>query len=251
MIAGRNFDPTIASDREATIVNEQMVKELGLTDPIGKKISRFGTLNQIIGVVKDFRYDNMKHRVRPLAMFLGKSNTIISVRASTADMRGLLKSIEGKWNEFAPNLAFRYAFMDDSFAKMYGNIRRIKLIFTSFAVLAILVACMGLFALSAYLVEQRSKEMSIRKVLGASLYEIFRMLTQKFILMILASLVWATPVAYYIMQNWLKDYEYKIEIGWQTFALSGAVATAIALLTVSFQAIRAAVANPVESLRSE
>lgn len=251
LIAGRNFDKTISSDREATIVNEQMVKELGLTDPIGKKISRFGERNEIVGVVKDFRFDNMKQRVMPLAMFLGKSNTIISVKANTADMPELLKSIEGKWNEFAPNLAFRYAFMDDSFSHMYRNIHRIKIIFTCFAVLAILVACLGLFALSAYMVEQRSKEMSIRKVLGASLHGIFRLLTQKFILMILASLVLAIPVAYYIMLNWLKDYEYKIEIGWQTFVLSGAVATAMALLTVSYHALKSARINPANILKGE
>ena len=251
LIAGRNFDKSIASDQQATIVNEQMVKELGLTDPIGKKVSRSGELNEIIGVVKDFRYDNMKQRVEPLTLFLGKSNTIISLKANTADMPGLLKSIEGKWNEFAPNLAFRYAFMDDSFAQMYDNVRRIKIIFTSFAVLAILVACLGLFALSAFLVEQRSKEMSIRKVLGASLHGIFGMLTQNFILLILISLVLATPIAYYAMETWLKDYEYKIEIDWQVFVLSGAVATAMALLTVSYHALKATRINPASNLKGE
>lgn len=251
LIAGRNFDPNIASDREATIVNQQMVKELGMIDPIGKKVSRSGQLNEIIGVVKDFRFDNMKQRVEPLALFLGKSNTIISVKANTSDMPGLLKSIEGKWNEFAPNLAFRYAFMDDSFARMYDNVRRIKIIFTSFAVLAIMVACLGLFALSAFMIEQRSKEMSIRKVLGASIQGIFRMQTQSFLLLILISFVLAIPISYYMMENWLKDYEYKIEIGWQIFLVSGVVSIAIALLTVSYHAIKSAQINPVNNLKGE
>ncbi|OOG76377.1 ABC transporter permease [Algoriphagus sp. A40] len=251
LIAGRNFDKTIATDREGVIVNEQMVKELNISDPIGKKVSRFGQLNEIIGVVKDFRFDNMKERVEPLAMFLGKSNTIISVKTNTADMPGLLKSIEEKWTGFAPNLAFRYAFMDDSFAQMYDNVRRIKIIFTSFAFLAILVACLGLFALSAYMVEQRTKEMSIRKVLGASLQGIYGMLTQKFVYMILASLVLATPIAYYLLNNWLKDYEYKIDLGWQSFALAGVMATAMALGTISYHAIKSARINPATTLKGE
>lgn len=251
LIAGRNFDKNIASDQDATIVNEQMVTELGLTDPIGKKISISGQLNEIIGVVKNFRYDNMKQRVLPLAMFYGKSNTIISVKVNTADMPSLLRTLESKWDEFAPNLSFRYAFMDDSFAQMYDNVYRIKTIFTSFAVLAILVACMGLFALSAFMVEQRNKEMSIRKVLGASIQGIFRMQTQNFISLILISLILAIPIAYYLMEDWLKDYEYKIEIGWQTFLISGAVSISIALLTVSYHAIKSAMINPVNNLKGE
>ncbi len=251
LIAGRNFDKSVATGRQAAIVNEELVKQLGLTDPIGKRFSRFGELTEIIGVVKDFRFDNMKERVRPLAMFFGKSNTIISVKANTADMPGLLDAIEGKWSQFAPNLAFRYAFMDDTFAQMYDNVRRIKIIFTSFAFLAILVACLGLFALSAYIVEQRSKEMSIRKVLGASFQGIYGMLTQKFIFMILSSLVLATPVAYYLLSNWLKDYEYKIDIGWQSFALAGFMATAMALSTVSYHAIKSARINPATTLKGE
>lgn len=251
LVAGRNFDPTMASDRNATIVNEQMVAELGLTDPIGKKVSRSGQINEIIGVVKNFRYDNMKQRVEPLAMFFGKSNTITSVKVNTADMPALLQTLESKWNEFAPNLAFRYAFMDDSFAQMYDNVYRIKIIFTSFAVLAILVACLGLFALSAYMVEQRNKEMSIRKVLGASIPGIFKMQTQNFLFLVLISLVLAIPIAYYMMENWLKDYEYKIEIGWQTFLVSGVISIAIALLTVSYHAIKSAQINPVNNLKGE
>ena len=251
LIAGRNFDPTIASDRSATIVNEQMVADLGLIDPIGKKISRSGQLNEIIGVVKDFRYDNMKQRVEPLAMFFEKSNTITSIKVNTADMPVLLEALESKWNEFAPNLAFRYAFMDDSFAQMYDNVFRIKVIFSSFAVLAILVACLGLFALSAYMVEQRNKEMSIRKVLGASIAGIFRIQTQNLIFLILISFVLAIPIAYYLMENWLKDYDYKIDIGWQTFLVSGFISIGIAILTVSYHAIKSAQTNPVHNLKGE
>ena len=251
LIAGRNFDKTIASDQKATIINEEMAKELGLSDPIGKRISRYGDLSEIIGVTKDFRFDNLKERVEPLALFMGKSNTIMSVKINSADIPGLLETVEGKWNQFAPNLAFRYAFMDDSFAQMYDNVRRVKLILTSFAILAIVVACLGLFALSAFLVEQRSKEVSIRKVMGASFEGIYGMLTKKFLLLVLGSMVLACPVAYYMMENWLKDYDYKIDISWQSFALSGFLAALMALITVSYHAIKSAIVNPVESLKSE
>lgn len=251
LIAGRNFDKTIASDQNATIINEEMAKELGLSDPIGKRISRYGELSEIIGVVKDFRFDNLKQRVEPLALFMGKSNTMMSVKINSADIPGLLETLENKWNQFAPNLAFRYAFMDDSFAQMYDNVRRVKLILTSFAILAIVVACLGLFALSAFLVEQRSKEVSIRKVMGASFEGIYGMLTKKFLLLVLSSLVLACPVAYYMMENWLKDYDYKITISWQSFAFSGLLAALMALLTVSFHAIKSARINPVENLKSE
>lgn len=251
LIAGRNFDEKIASDKGATIVNQQMVNDLNLTDPIGKRISRSGQLLEIIGVVKDFRFDNMKQKIEPLALIMGKSNSIFSVKTTTSDMPALLAGLEEKWNELAPNLAFRYAFMDDSYAQMYDNVRRVKLIFTSFSILAIFVASLGLFALSAFIVEQRTKEVSIRKVLGASIYGIFRMQTQNFLLLILISLVIATPIAYYLMENWLKDYEYKIEMGWQSFAFSGALAMTIALFTVSFHALKSARINPVNNLKGE
>ena len=159
--------------------------------------------------------------------------------------------VEEKWTAFAPNLAFRYEFMDDSFAQMYSNVHRIKIIMMSFSVLAVLIACMGLFALSAYMVEQRNKEMSIRKVLGASVQGIFRIQTQNFVSLILISLVLAIPISYYLMENWLKDYEYKIEIGWQTFLVSGAIAVVIALLTISYHAFKSAMINPVNNLKGE
>lgn len=251
LIAGRNFDQTIASDQEATIVNEQMVRDLNLEEPIGQRISRSGQILEIIGVVKDFRFDNMKQKIEPLALKLGKSNSIFSVKTNTTDMPGLLASLEEKWSQQAPNLAFRYAFMDDSFAQMYDNVRRVKLIFTTFSILAILVASLGLFALSAFMVEQRTKEVSIRKVLGASIYGIFRMQTQNFLLLIFISLVIATPIAYYLMENWLQDYEYKINMGWQSFVFSGALAMVIALFTVSFHALKSARTNPVNNLKGE
>jgi len=193
----------------------------------------------------------MRNKVEPLALFRGISSDVISIKANTKDMAGLLSALKNKWNDFAPNSDYRYAFMYDSFAKMYDGVSRIKSIFTAFALFAIVVACLGLFALSAFMVEQRSKEMSIRKVLGASVNSIFQILTGNFLKLNVISLVIAFPIAYYLMQNWLKDYEYRIDISWPIFAIAGGMAMVVALLTVSFQAIKAAIANPIRSLRSE
>ena len=150
-----------------------------------------------------------------------------------------------------PNLAFRYEFMDQSFAQMYEGVGQIRSIFTSFSILAIFVACLGLFALSAYMVEQRNKEMSIRKVLGASVENIFQLLTKNFLALIIIALILAIPLSYYLMNGWLQDYEYKIDINWSVFAIAGVMALAIALLTVSFHAVKSALVNPIEHLRGE
>ncbi|MES2795677.1 MAG: ABC transporter permease [Bacteroidota bacterium] len=251
LLAGRNFKKELAIDDKAVIINQEMAKRLNLKQPVGKRISRYGQLWEIIGVVQDFNFDSMREKVRPLALFRGISPSVISLKVNTKDMAAVLASMKTKWAAFAPNYEYRYAFMDDTFTKMYENVSRIKAIFTSFAILAIFVACLGLFALSAFLVEQRSKEMSIRKVLGASVGSIFRLLTNNFLVLILISLVIAFPVAYYLMKNWLNDYEYRINIGWSVFAISGAISIAIALFTISYQALKAAVANPIESLKTE
>lgn len=252
LVAGRNFKKELATDDKAVIINVELANRLNLKQPIGKKISRYGgQLAEVIGVVKDFNYDNMREKVRPVAMYRGISPNIISIKVNTNDMSGLLENLKSKWMAFGPNLEYRYAFMDETFTKMYENVSRIKAIFTSFAILAIFVACLGLFALSAFLVEQRSKEMSIRKVLGASVGSIFQLLTNNFLILILISLVIAFPVAYYLMKNWLNDYEYRIDIGWSVFAISATISIAIALFTISYQALKASVTNPIESLKTE
>ncbi len=159
--------------------------------------------------------------------------------------------ITKEWNKLMPHQPIRYSFMDESYARMYEDVNRTGNILTSFAVLAIFVACLGLFALSAFMVEQRNKEISIRLVLGATTQTIFRLLTQNFLLLVILSFVIATPIAAYLMNNWLDDFEYKISITWDIYAAAALMAITIALLTVSYQSIRAALANPVTRLRSE
>ena len=166
-------------------------------------------------------------------------------------MKGTIQSVEKLWTQFMPNQPIRYTFLDDSYAQMYDDVQRTGRIFTSFAVLAIIVACLGLFALSTFMVEQRGKEISIRMVLGASLNSIFRLLTSNFVKLVLIAFVIAVPIGWYMMKKWLEDYQNKIEIDWEVFAIAGLIAVSIALLTVSQQAIRAALTNPVKNLKTE
>ncbi|MEM9679500.1 MAG: ABC transporter permease [Bacteroidota bacterium] len=251
LVDGRNFIRGRASDDQAVIINQAMAKALRLEDPIGKRISRYDRLWEVIGVVEDFNFDTMKTSVRPLAFFRNISPTITSVKMNAKDMSSVLASMENTWKAFVPNMTFRYEFMDASFAEMYKNVSQMKLMFTAFAILAILVACLGLLALSAYMVEQRNKEMSIRKVLGASMQTIFRLLTKNFLILILVALIVAIPIAYYLMYKWLQDYEYKIEMSWEIFAFAGVIVMAIALLTISYHAMKSALVNPAKVLRSE
>ncbi|MGB5317755.1 ABC transporter permease [Eudoraea sp.] len=251
LVLGRNFIKDRASDENATIVNETMVKKLLLKDPIGKKISRYGNIFEIIGVVKDFNFNTLQQTVEPLCFFRGISPTITSLKVKSSDLSGLITSIEKKWTTFNPNMEMRYEFMDNSFAKMYTNVSQIKSIFISFAVLAIFVACLGLFALSAFMVEQRKKEISIRLVLGAPFKSIYTLLTLNFLKLVFIAIAIAIPVGWLLMSRWLEDFSYKIVIGWEIFALAGFTAIIIALLTISYQSIGAALLKPLKSLRTE
>ncbi|MEM9363854.1 MAG: ABC transporter permease [Bacteroidota bacterium] len=251
LVEGRNFDISKSSDDEAVIINQTLAKKLNLDEPLGKKISRYGTLYTVIGVVADFNFDSMRQEVQPLCFFRGISPSIVSFKASTGNMASLLKEVETKWGEFSPNMAFRYAFMNDSFAQMYDNVNRIRTMFLSFSILAILVACLGLFALSAFMIEQRKKEISIRMVLGASFKNIYSLLSINFLRLVGVSMIIAIPVGWYIMTRWLEDFAYKTTLDWSTFITGGLIAMSIAIVTISYQSINAALIQPLNSLRNE
>jgi putative ABC transport system permease protein len=250
LIDGRNFSMDMPTDTASLIINQSMVKELGLSNPVGQRIMNWEVYN-VIGVVEDFHFESMREKIRPLAFRLGTSSNIVSVKINAGDVPGALQGIEGVWKKFLPHQPIRYTFLDESFARMYDDVKRMGRIFVSAAVLAIIVACLGLFALSAFMVEQRSKEISIRLVLGASLKSVFSLLTLNFLRLVLISIIIATPIAWYVMQKWLEDFTYRTEITWNVFALAGAMAVLIAVLTISYQAIRAGLMNPVMSLKSE
>jgi putative ABC transport system permease protein len=253
MVAGRNFSKDMPTDSQATIINQAMAAKLfpGEKDVIGKRISNNNSVYEVIGVVQDFNFETMRNSIKPVSMALGNSPTIVSVKLKTADMQKTIAAITGVWKSIVPHQPFRYTFLDQRFTAMYDDVRRTGTIFTSFAVLAIIVACLGLFALSAYMAEQRSKEISIRKVLGASVAQVTALISKDFVKLVVISVLLASPIAWWGMNKWLQDFAYQTTISWWIFAAAGVLVVIIALITISFQSIRAAVANPVDSLRGE
>jgi putative ABC transport system permease protein len=251
IVEGRDFSLDMPTDSGSIIINQTMAKKMELKEPIGERISNGGATWTVIGVVEDFHFESMKQNIEPLCMILGNQASIVSVKVKGEDMSSLLASLTKVWKKFSPHQPIRYSFLDESYAMMYEDVQRMGRIFTSFAVLAIIVACLGLFALSAFMVEQRSKEISIRLILGAPMNTIFRMLTSNFVKLVLISFVIAAPLGYFLMNKWLEDYQYKTDLSWDIFAMAGGMAVVIALLTISYQSVRAALMNPVTNLRSE
>lgn len=250
IIEGRDFNQDMISDSSSIIINKKMAEAFGFEKPIGERIQNFGRPRTIIGVIDNFHFESMKDDIRPLCLVIGPSSATTSVKLKTEDIPGALTAVETIWTKFSPHQKIRYSFLDDRFAMMYANVQRTGKVFTSFAILAIIVACLGLFALSAFMVEQRSKEIGIRLVLGASLKNIFRLLTFNFVKLVLIAILIATPVSWYFMQEWLADYSYQTDIGIDVFLLSSVLVVVIALLTISYQSLRAGLASPVKSLRS-
>jgi len=248
---GRDFSIDVASDSSAVIINEALANKLNFDNPIGEQISNYLGDWTIIGVVEDFHFESLKKQIRPLGMYIRANNRAISVKVNTADMPFTVGSVANLWKQFSPNQSFRYTFLDVHYAKMYKDVNQIRTIFSAFALLAIIVACLGLFALSSFLIEQRRKEVSIRLILGASLNSIFRLLTNNFIVLILLSFFIAIPITWYSMGIWLEDYVYRISIEPITFLIAGILSVLIAAVTISYQAIRATLINPVDNLKSE
>jgi putative ABC transport system permease protein len=254
LVEGRNFSYTMSADtpyaNSSVIINQTLAKKLNLKNPIGRQITN-GVTFTVVGVVQDFNFQSMHDQIGPLVMHLGLSPSIVTVKVKGADMKNTLQSITNTWKSFSPNQPFRYTFLDESFANMYADVQRMGRIFTTFAILAIIIACLGLFALSAFMAEQRSKEIGIRKVLGASVSGITTLLSLDFIKLVVLAIVIATPIAWWAMSKWLEGFAYKRPIEWWVFVLAGLVAVVIALLTVSFQSVKAALMKPVRSLKAE
>ncbi|WP_108422387.1 ABC transporter permease [Flagellimonas amoyensis] len=247
---GRGFSKDFASDSSAIVINSTMAKELGFEDPIGKRINN-GEDWTIIGVLEDFHFKNLKEDIAPVSLVIGDSPSMVSVKLNSSEAANAIHDIQAIWQQYVPQQAFEYTFLDQEFAHMHDDVQRMGKIFNSFALFAIFVACLGLFALSAFLVEQRKKEISIRLVLGAPFKSIYQLLTMDFMKLILLSIIIAIPIGWYMMDRWLEDFAYRIHISWGTFMLAGLLALMIALLTVSFQSIRAALTNPAKTLRAE
>jgi putative ABC transport system permease protein len=256
MVAGRAFSRDFATDTtQAMILNQAAVKMFGYSSPqeaIGRRFKQWGREGKIIGVVKDFHFRGLQEPIKPLSMRIepGGSN-LVSVNVSAANLPATIAAIENKWKQLIPNRPFSYFFLDEFFNEQYRGEERFGKLFLNFAILAIFISCLGLLGLASYSTMQRTKEIGIRKVMGASLGNVVTLLSKDFLLLVgIASLV-AFPLAWWLMHQWLQDFPYRISIPWWVFAMAGLLAIAIALCTVSFQAVKAALMNPVKSLRTE
>jgi len=257
LAAGRDLSKEFSADStQAFLLNEAAVKDLGWGSPenaIGKQFNwGLGKVGRIVGVVKDFHFNSLQQRVPPMVMHLYPNwFEFLSVKIDGKNVPQALAFVESKWRGLVPGVSFEYSFLDASFDRQYAAEEKLGRISFYFSLLAILIACLGLFGLAAFFAEQRTKEIGVRKVLGASVAGIVGLLSKDFIKLMLVANLLAWPVAWYAMNKWLQDFAYRINIGWWIFALAGGVALFIALLTVSTQAIKAALANPVEVLRYE
>jgi putative ABC transport system permease protein len=261
LLRGREYSKDFAGDSNSIILNEAAIHDLGydINTAVGKKVywdfEGKHNITQIIGVVRNFNFQSLYNTIKPFGFtnnsFLGNKNGFIIVNPSTKEYASTLQNIKRVWSKINPEVPFVYSFLDKDFQHSYEKDQRASGIVNYFTGIAILIACLGLFGLSAFTAEQRTKEIGIRKVLGASVIDVTKLLSRDFIGLVAIAIVIASPLAWYGMNKWLQSFAYKVPISWWMFVLAGFLAILIAMVTVSFQSIRAAIANPVDSLRSE
>ncbi len=257
IISGRGFSRDFSLDTSAFLINESAARVLGFNsneDVIGKNFGYGNRNGKLIGVFKDFHFESLHQRIVPLVLLIPRSPDNygrISIKIGGGNMSNALKHIEKTWNTFLPEIPYEYSFLDENFARLYKTEEKQKMILGLFSSLAIFIACLGLFGLSAFAISQRIKEIGIRKVLGADVSTIVSLLSKDFLKLVGIAALLAFPVAWYYMDKWLQDFAYRISMPWWVFILAGILAAIIALVTIGFQAIKAALANPVKSLRTE
>ncbi len=252
ILQGRNFSKEFTRDSQnAYILNEAAVKEIGWTEPIGKQFEIIGR-GPVIGVVKDFHFFSLHQQIEPLAMLIyPEGYDYISVRIRPGSIPETLRFLDKKWTEFSQTRPFEYSFLDEDYDNLYRSETRLTKIFSYIAILAVFIATLGLFGLASFVIERRTKEIGIRKVLGASVSNLFVALSKDFAYCVLVANIIAWPAGYYFISRWLQNFAYRIDIGYGVFLMAAIIAMGIAMLTVSYQALKAAVANPVEVLRNE
>ncbi|MEM8523121.1 MAG: ABC transporter permease [Bacteroidota bacterium] len=259
LVAGRNFDEARGMDADAVIVNEATVNFVGWENPVGKRLSYPGDNREyiVVGVMKNFHPQSLRHSIEPFAIFHESSNSYdngrsyIAAKIQAGEERIVLDEVKQMWSNFAPQAPFSFSFLDEDINAQYQSEERLASMLSTFTFLSIFIACLGLLGLITYITQQRTKEIGIRKVLGASVSSIVGLLSKDFLKLLVIALIIASPIAYYFMNNWLQNFAYSIDIQWWIFALAGFAAIVIAFLTVSFQSVRAALVNPVKSLRNE
>ena len=254
VVRGRNFSRDFPTDSSGVLINETAASDLGWnhTDPIGKTIVRSGRKEyKVVGVIRDFHYVSAKQKIAPLMLLLGNNYGGILVKVNTAELGGFLSDVKQRWTSFSPAGPFSYYFLDDRFASLYVSEQRTGQLFTAFTIIAILIAGLGLFGLAAYMVEQRTREIGIRKVLGASVNSVLLLVSKEFLLLVGLAFLIAVPITWWSMNQWLQEFAYRTPVSWWIFPLAGVAALFIAIITISFQTTRAATANPVKSLKAE
>jgi ABC-type antimicrobial peptide transport system permease subunit len=252
-VDGRDFSKLFLTDSAGFVINETAAKFMGLKKSVGETIKWDGAPFHIIGIVKDMISESPYDPVRPTLyhMLKGGGDYVIMKINPKSSAHDALGKIEKTFKAYNPAQPFEYQFVDQEYNKKFGNEERVGKLASSFAGLAIFISCLGLFGMASFMAEQRVKEIGVRKVLGASIFNLWRLLSKDFVLLILISLVIASPIAYYFMHNWLQNYQYRSGMEWWIFAVTAAGALLITLLTVSYQSVKAALANPIKSLRSE
>lgn len=257
--SGRAFSKAFA-DSASVLLNETAAKQIGWKDPIGKMLTYPGNNNQkfkVVGVLKDFNTESLRAQIEPFALFYTTSKTYqigtsyLTVRIKPGDYSAAIESIQRKWKEFAPNTPFEYSFLDAEFDALYRSDQVMGKVFTIFTCLSVAVACLGLLGLAIYTAERRTKEICIRKVLGASVQNVVTMLSADFLKLIIIASVLAFPIAWYAMSKWLQGFAFRTGISWWVFAISAVITVLIALITISFQSVKAALTNPADNLRGE
>ncbi|MCB0566236.1 MAG: ABC transporter permease [Phaeodactylibacter sp.] len=248
ILEGRNFSRDIASDSSSAIINEAAVRALGLDDPLGAEINKG---QRVVGVVHDFNFQSLKHQVEPVVMTYTPSGSRLALKLRGRDMAGFLAVLQDTWRRFSPDEPLRYFFLDDNFAQLAAGERTLSRAIAAFTLLALLVACLGLFGLAAFTAEQRTKEIGIRKILGASVPNLVGLLSKDFLKLVALALFIALPLAWYAMHRWLQNFAYRISIEWWVLGLAAILALLVAFLTVSVQSMRVAMGNPAKALRSE
>ena len=253
MVEGRTFSKAFSTDTSrAFLVNEEVVKLMGVQSAVGKRFKFMGIDGTIVGVVKDFHYQSVENNIEPLAIIVSPlwvTNAII--RLQKGDIPASMEYVKSTWHSVFPLYPFEYRFFDDDFARMYEGHEKIGTIVRYAALLALMIACLGLFGLASFMVDRRTKEIGVRKVLGASVTGITLMLSREFVKWVVVANLIGAPIAYYLVNRWLENFAYRISINWWFFALTLCLTMAIALLTVGYQSVRAARSNPINSLRYE
>ena len=249
---GRLFSEAFGADSSNVIINEAAAKAMGMEEPLGQRLAMWGREGVIVGVVKDFHMQSLYAPIEPVIIRLSPEDTwMMFVRIAAGETTEALAALERIYKRFNPDYPFHYRFMDEEYEEMYRSEIVIGTLANAFATLTILIACLGLFGLASFTAEQRTKEIGIRKVLGASVSSVVLLLSRDFIILVVGAFVVAAPISYFLMNDWLNEFTFHIDLGLGILAMAGIASVVIAWLTVSFQSVKAALTNPVEALKYE